>query len=484
MRFSDVIADIPVLSFSGPEPHEVTGLTKDSREVRRGYIFVATASSAAYVDEAVRKGALALVSDTDVRRDGVCSVVVADTRSALGRMAARFFGQPSRSMHVTGITGTNGKTTTSYLIESMLKTSGKKAGVVGTISYRYEGMEIQRPNTTPESTELQSLLSGMKASGVGHVVMEVSSHALDQKRVEGIEFDAAVFTNLTHDHLDYHRDLDHYREAKQLLFQHYLAISPKPRRYAIINADDPAMGAFVPPSPITTLLYSMDHTADANLHSLEESIEGLKLGITMMGREMSLQSPLVGTFNVSNILAACLFGHTVDMAHEEIARGIEALSGVPGRLERIVNDRSIHVFVDYAHTPDALEKTIKMVKALSPGRVIVVFGCGGDRDRTKRPVMGRIASTLADITVVTSDNPRTEDPRAIIEEIRQGLDRGGDCHIIEDRREAIAEAIGMAKPGDTVLIAGKGHEDYQIIGATRSHFSDREVAQEYLNVAA
>jgi UDP-N-acetylmuramoyl-L-alanyl-D-glutamate--2,6-diaminopimelate ligase len=199
---------------------------------------------------------------------------------------------------------------------------------------------------------------------------------------------------------------------------------------------------------------------------------------------MSLQSPLVGTFNVSNILAACLFGHTVDMAHEEIGRGIEALSGVPGRLERIVNDRGIHVFVDYAHTPDALEKTIKTVKVLSPGRVIVVFGCGGDRDRTKRPVMGRIASTLADITVVTSDNPRTEDPRAIVEEIRQGLDRGGDCHIIEDRREAIAEAIGMAKPGDTVLIAGKGHEDYQIIGATRSHFSDREVAQEYLNVAA
>ncbi len=382
---------------------------------------------------------------------------------------------------MTGITGTNGKTTITYLVESIVHAAGGKAGVIGTISYRYNGHTLKAPNTTPESVDIQSLLRAMKDEGVAHAVMEVSSHALDQGRVEDVDFDRAIFTNLTHDHLDYHKDFRHYRDAKALLFHRYLRQSTKERKYAIINIDDEAASYLTPTLPVTTLTYSARKDADACLTACKEAITGLTMEISVKGRRMTLSSPLIGLFNVSNILAAVLFGQSADFPADVIKKGIESLPGVPGRLERVASAGPVNVFVDYAHTPDALKKTIETLNRVRSGRLIVVFGCGGDRDRMKRPVMGRIVSQLADIAVITSDNPRSEDPLAIMEEIRSGM-AGNTFKVIESRRSAIGEALAMAGEHDVVLVAGKGHEDYQVVGNTTYPFSDKAVIEEYLHV--
>jgi UDP-N-acetylmuramoyl-L-alanyl-D-glutamate--2,6-diaminopimelate ligase len=484
MTLAQLLADMPVLSVKGPMPENITGITKDSREVKEGFIFFATEASKPYVQEAVRKGAAVIVSDTELSGDFPRLVLTREPRYVLARMAAKFFGYPSREMHVTGITGTNGKTTTSYLIESILRAANQKVGVMGTISYRYDGHVVKGRTTTPESTEIQRLLAEMQRAGVRSVVMEVSSHALDQGRVEAIDFDGAIFTNLTHDHLDYHHDIEQYKEAKKRLFHEYLAKSSKEGRYAILNKDDPSSRDFFCEPPIANFTYSVrDNAADAFAVSVREDISGLTLVISLVGKEMSIRSPLIALFNVANILAAAMLGHAAGIPHDLIRKGLEALRGVPGRLERVENGRSIPIFVDYAHTPDALRKTLETLKRLCTGRLIVLFGCGGDRDKTKRPVMGRIASDLADFTIITSDNPRREDPLTIIEEIRQGFVGDAYC-IIENRREAIGEAVRMATANDVLLVAGKGHEDYQIIGTEALHFSDREVIEEWLHVAA
>ena len=483
MTLAQLLADMPVVSVKGHMPENVTGITKDSREVKEGFIFFATETSKPYVQEAVRKGAAVIVSDAELAGDFPCLVLIREPRIVLGRMAARFFGYPSRAMHVTGITGTNGKTTTSYLIESILRAANRTVGVMGTISYRYDGTVVKGQTTTPESTEIQRLFSRMQHAGIRSVVMEVSSHALDQGRVEGIDFDGAIFTNLTHDHLDYHLDLEHYKEAKRRLFHEHLLKSSKEKRYAILNRDDPSVGDFICKPPIANFTYSVREEADAFATSIREEISGLTLAISLMGEELIIRSGLIALFNVGNILAAALFGRAAGLPCDLIRKGLEALRGVPGRLERIENGRGIPIFVDYAHTPDALHKTLETLKRLCAGRLIVLFGCGGDRDKTKRPLMGRIASDLADFTIITSDNPRREDPLRIIEEIRQGF--AGDAYrVIENRREAIGEAIRMATANDVLLVAGKGHEDYQIIGTEVFHFSDREVIEEWLHVAA
>ena len=484
MTLAELIADMPVVSIKGHMPENVTGITKDSREVKEGFIFFATETSKPYVQEAVRKGAAVIVTDTEIAGDFPCLVLIREPRVLLGKMAATFFGHPSRAMHVVGITGTNGKTTTSYLIESILRAANRPVGVMGTISYRYDGTVVRGQTTTPESTEIQRLFSEMKNAGITSAVMEVSSHALDQGRVEGIDFDGAIFTNLTHDHLDYHRDLKQYKEAKKRLFHQYLPKSIKEKRYTILNSDDPSVHDFICNPPIANLTYSVhDAGAHAYATSVREEISGLTLTISLMGREMIVRSRLIAEFNVANILAAALFGHAAEIPYDLIRKGLEALRGVPGRLERIENGRGLSVFVDYAHTPDALRKTLETLKRLCAGRLIVIFGCGGDRDKTKRPVMGRIASEVADFTIITSDNPRSEDPLSIIAEIRQGF-VGNAYRVIENRREAIGEAIRMATANDVLLVAGKGHEDYQIIGTEVFHFSDREVIEEWLNVAA
>jgi UDP-N-acetylmuramoyl-L-alanyl-D-glutamate--2,6-diaminopimelate ligase len=482
MRLSDLLAGMPILEVRGDLPDEVSGITKDSRDVEKGNLFFATGSSKAFVHEAVQKGASAVISD-GASADAPCSIIVSDPRTVLGRVVAKFYGFPSKKLHITGVTGTNGKTTTTYLVESMLRAWGKKAGVIGTISYRFGDNELRRPNTTPESTEIQKLLFDMIQGGVEYAIMEVSSHALDQHRVEGIDFDIGIFTNLTHDHLDYHGTLERYREAKRLLFEHYLARSSKAKRYSILNLDDPLVGLLATKGKATTLKCGIEHQGDAFPTWLDETVAGLSLGLSVLGRELEVSSPMVGTFNVSNILAAVLYGYAIGMPFEIISKGICDLSGVPGRLERVANTKGFHVFVDYAHTPDALMKTLKTVNSFKTTRLLLLFGCGGDRDKAKRPVMGGIASEMADFTVVTSDNPRTEDPRAIIDDIVPGL-KGNNFKIVEDRKEAIHEIIRMARPEDIIVVAGKGHEDYQIIGQTKYHFSDREVIEECLSDVA
>lgn len=482
MKLSRLIDGMAVDRVSGNTEMEIKGITKDSRMVEEGYMFFCTRRSASFVAEAVKRGARAVVSDTEPGTPVDCLIIARDVDRLLGNVSSRFYGMPSKDLFIAGITGTNGKTTTTYLMESMAAEAGRKAGVVGTISYRYGGRTIPAPNTTPGAVEMHSLLRDMRLAGTELVAMEVSSHALDQKRVEGIEFDMGIFTNLTHDHLDYHETLENYREAKKLLFSHYLATSSKKTRWAVLNMDDPAVSGFVPAPPVKTLYYSATKEADAWLLDCRESIDGLALQISVMGKKIALATPLVGRFNASNILAACLFGYGAGLPDDAVRRGVESLTGVPGRLERVVNAKGMSVFVDYAHTPDALEKVLELLGRLKKGRLIVIFGCGGDRDSTKRPVMGKIASHLADYSIVTSDNPRSEKPGMIINDITAGFN-GGPFTVIEDRKEAIYQGIEMARENDVVLIAGKGHEDYQIIGDRKFHFSDREVAEEFLDVA-
>ncbi len=481
MNLKGLLAGLPVTIVGGKSSgeQEITGVTKDSRDVREGAMFFATGSSKSFLQDALNKKASVIVADGPLPGDIPCLVIAKDVRLLLSRVAARFYGFPSRHINVTGITGTNGKTTVSYLIESIVRASGANAGVIGTISYRYRDHVRKGATTTPESVEIQSLLADMRTEDVGYAVMEVSSHALDQGRVEGIDFDCAIFTNLTHDHLDYHGDFEHYRQAKALLFHHCLKESAKQKKSAVLNIDDPSARILIPTPPVVTLTYSTRGTADAYPTSLHESIDGLVLELSVKGRKVRVATPLVGRFNVSNILAAALFGFAAGMSPDVIGSGLSSLKGVPGRLERIRTEKGFHVFVDYAHTPDALEKTMETLNRVRRGRLIVVFGCGGDRDRTKRPLMGRIASRLADFTIITSDNPRTEEPLSIIGEIKPGF-AGDSFKVIEDRRTAIAAAIAMAGEKDTVLVAGKGHEDYQIIGTVAYPFNDRAVIEECL----
>lgn len=482
MKLSELIQDIPVISKRMEKDPDIAAVTKDSRSVRENTLFFATAKSDQYIADAREKGAPALVTDKDTNQPFPAVLEVSDVTRALGKMAARLNGFPSRKMHVAGITGTNGKTTTTYLIESILKCARKKPGVIGTISYRYDGKELPAGNTTPGAAEIQGLLKDMEDVRVTNVIMEVSSHALDQRRVESIDFDVAIFTNLTHDHLDYHGDFEHYKAAKKMLFEDYLQSSSKKNRYAIINIDDPGVLGFVINVPVETLSFSTRGYADAYLEHYNEDITGLTLDISLMNHKVSLRSPLIGLFNASNILAAALYGITANIPVEQIKEGIEKIEGVPGRLERIKNDRGVSAFVDYAHTPDALRNVLALLKNLKKGRLIVVFGCGGDRDKIKRPIMGSIASQFADISIITSDNPRGENPAAIIDEIRKGFN--GDPHaVIENRRDAIREAVRLARENDVLLVAGKGHENYQIIGGNTYHFSDRETLEEAFNVA-
>jgi len=483
VKLSDLIQSISPVSIEGDTAINITGLAKDSRMVQKGYAFFATGKGSHYIDSALERGATVLIADTRTKTSFPCVVIVEDVAKALGRAASHFFGFPSKRMHVAGITGTNGKTTTTYLIESMLGNAGKQAGVIGTISYRYSGKVLKAENTTPGAIEIHGLMKSMHASKVKYVAMEVSSHALDQRRVEGVEFDVGIFTNLTHDHLDYHGDLEHYRAAKKLLFEEYLRNSSKEKKYAILNIDDPAVREFILEAPVETLSYSTKGYADAHLIRYAEDIEGLKLDVSLMGKKISVASSLVGTFNASNILAAMLYGVAVYMPYEKIRDGIEKLECVPGRLERVRNKRNVSIFVDYAHTPDALNNVLILLSRLKKGKLIVVFGCGGDRDTAKRPLMGDIATSHADLAIITSDNPRSEDPLDIIEDIKKGIN-GRPYKVVENRKEAIFEAVKLTGENDVLLVAGKGHEDYQIIGDKTYHFNDREIIEEALNVAS
>jgi len=464
----------------------------DSRRVGPGDMFVALRGTSSdghrFIEPAVAAGAVAVIVDDDAAvpdpffmHAGVLKIVVPDTRAALAGCAANFFGRPGDRLTLVGITGTNGKTTTSHLVRSVVEESGKHSGLIGTIEYITGAGTTPATHTTPESLELQGLLAAMVGAGCTAAVMEVSSHALAMRRVEGLEFRAAVFTNLTQDHLDYHGSMEEYFRAKKLLFDSLGA-----RDTAVVNAEDPYGLRIAEGSAGARLTYGFGPACDVQATGVFQGIEGTRCTVRTPAGAIAVDSPLTGRFNVLNILAACGAGAALGIPPEAIARGIGAVRAVRGRFERIGSPAGWTAVVDYAHTPDALENCLRTIRELAGkgGRVITVFGCGGNRDRGKRPIMGRIASSLSDMTIVTSDNPRNEDPDAIIAAIVEGTVPGGDVTTEPDRRAAIRTALGRARPGDVVLVAGKGHETYQLIGARREHFDDREEVERFIREAS
>jgi UDP-N-acetylmuramoyl-L-alanyl-D-glutamate--2,6-diaminopimelate ligase len=486
---STLLDALPDKRVVGVPPAQIRGIADDSRRVQMGDCFVAVpgfkADARRFVAEAVARGAGLVVTEGEAPPEpGVATVLVPSARAALGKLADAYYRHPSRDLTLVGITGTNGKTTTSYLVEALLQARGDRTGVIGTIQYVLGDERRPAGQTTPEAPELQSMLARMRDRGVRGVAMEVSSHALALARVDELTFDVAMFTNLTQDHLDFHRTLDAYRTAKRHLFE-LLARSPKPRRTAVVNADDPSGPEMTRDLPLPTLTFGLGARAEVRAERHESTLAGIRLtAVTPRGR-LELTSPLIGEHNVMNLLGAVAAGIALDVDDASIARALGGVGTVPGRFEQVRAGQPFLVVVDYAHTPDALERVLATARKLTPGRLAVVFGCGGDRDRGKRPIMGEIAARLADRVWITSDNPRSERPLAIIDEIAAGARgvAGGETRFgaDPDRRAAIAAALGWAEGGDTVVIAGKGHETYQIVGVDVLPFDDREVARAILS---
>lgn len=482
---TDLLATLPAHILFGSSCCPIQQVVADSRQVVPGALFVAVrgqnSDGHAFLDEALNRGAVAVVVEAlpphlvhRVQAERQTVVQVPQSRQALALIACAYYQHPSRTLRLVGITGTNGKTTTSYLIESILQAAGASVGVIGTIEYRYAGQRLAAANTTPDALLLQSLLWQMQQHGVDDVVMEVSSHALAQERVWGCTFAACVFTNLSRDHYDYHGSEAAYFAAKQRLFVEL------PGQWHVLNLDDAYGQRLLQASQARLLTYGLETAATLQPQAVTHGLDGIRFTLSTTKGRLEIRSALIGRHNVYNLLAAIATAIVLDVDATAITMGIAQLQQVPGRLERIDQGQDFYVFVDYAHTPEALEQVLRTVRNETSGRFISVFGCGGDRDRGKRPVMGRIATTLSDYTVITSDNPRTEEPQRIIDDIVAGVERSRPYTTIVDRRQAIAHALAMAQPQDTIVIAGKGHEDYQIIGRTRHHFDDREVVREAL----
>jgi UDP-N-acetylmuramyl-tripeptide synthetase len=450
-------------------------VSTDSRKTKRGDIFIAIEgfkeNGVLYIKDAVERGASAVVVEekNEGRVQKVVQVPVCSTKSTrrCALLLARIlFGYPSRAFQLIGVTGTNGKTTVTYLIEAIFKSCGFNPGVIGTISYRWGERDKKAHNTTPDPVEIHEMLAEMRGEGVSHVVMEVSSHALSMERVYPKDFDYAIFTNLSQDHLDFHRSMNDYFDAKALLFR-----GLKEDKLAIINTDDVYGKKLKSRTNARVVTYGRNKDANYRGQGPVLSINGTEFSIN--GR--IFHTSLVGIHNVYNILAAVALARSMGIDEDVIVSALSSVGRVPGRFERVRTGKNFHVFVDYAHTPDALNHLLKAANSLKEGRIITVFGCGGDRDRGKRPKMGRVVEEHSDLAIVTSDNPRTEDPLAIIEDIKKGL-RGDNHVVIPDRREAIYRSIEIAGRDDIVLIAGKGHEDYQILKDKTIHFDDREIA--------
>jgi len=472
----------------GAVPATVRGLTADSRTVERGDCFVAVPGfredARRFIPDAVARGAGLVVTEGEALPGvGVAQVLVPATRPALARLAAAYHGHPSRALTLVGITGTNGKTTTSYLVEAMLRGAGP-TGILGTIQY-VVGDEV-RPagQTTPEALDIQAMLATMRERGVRGVAMEVSSHALALSRVDALAFDVAVFTNLTQDHLDFHGTLEEYGRAKRRLFE-LLAASPKRRRTAVVNGDDPWGARMVAGLDVNVLTFGLGPGHRVRAATWTSSLDGIRMRVETPQGTVDVTSPLIGEHNVMNLLGAIGAGLGLGLTPAAAAHALAAVAAVPGRFEQVKAGQPFLVVVDYAHTPDALERVLATARKLTTGRLGVVFGCGGDRDRTKRPIMGEIAARLGDRVWITSDNPRSEPPQAIIDEIAVGVRRvwaAPDRYAkVADRRAAICAALSWAGPGDAIVIAGKGHETYQIVGPDVLPFDDRDVARQILS---
>jgi UDP-N-acetylmuramoyl-L-alanyl-D-glutamate--2,6-diaminopimelate ligase len=492
MTFQHLLDGAEFLSQSGNP--DVTGVEYDSRCVKPGSVFVAMHGESSdgnlFVDQAIRAGAVAIVTDSAAEkpREGVAWALVPHGRRALARVSENFYKRPAERIAVTGITGTNGKSTTAFLIESILSAAGRKSALIGTIEYHVAGKIYPAPHTTPEGLELARLFNEALGQGATDAVMEVSSHALAQQRVFGVPFDVAVFTNLTRDHLDYHKTMEDYFHAKRVLFE---GCGTDPPRAVVTNLDDEygaQLASFSRKRSRTVLTYGWDR-GDFQAEKAEITPRGTRFDMVTTQDKVPVFSPLIGRVNVYNILAAAAAAFARGCSTEAISRGVAALTHVPGRFQRVDSGQPFTVVVDYAHTDDALRNLTSLAREFvsrsgTGARVITLFGCGGDRDRAKRPLMGEAAGRGSDFVVLTSDNPRSEDPRAIINDALVGLQKTGTKYVVEvDRRKGIGLAIGEARPGDIVLLAGKGHEKVQVTREGSNPFDDVEVAKEVLRAS-
>ncbi len=466
---------------SGLTDFEVSGISSNSKSVRDNFIFVAVKGAKAdghkFIREAICRGAKAIVYSSQLTahsEPGVNFIRVKDTRKALPELAAAFYGNPSAKMKIIGVTGTNGKTTVTYLIEAILKEAGYTPGVIGTIEYRFNNKIIPSKNTTPGPVELQSMLSQMKKMGINYAVIEVSSHALDQARVGAIDFSCAIFTNLTQDHLDYHKTKEGYFQAKAKLFKNL-----KVRALAVINNDDAHSGRLKKLSAAKLITYGIKNKSDIMAEDINADVLGGEFILSGPKIKTRLKTKLIGMHNVYNILAAVSWAVKEGISLKTIKSAIEKFALVPGRLERINFKGDFQIFVDYAHTEDALRNAISALRHFNPRRIITVFGCGGERDKTKRPKMGRVVTELADYAVITSDNPRSENPYDIMRDIKKGI-KGNNYCAIADRFKAIKKSLSLASAGDIILVAGKGHENSQALKDKTIGFNDSRAIKECL----
>ena len=482
MNLQRLLQQVKCITSVGILNREVTGIAHDHRGVQPGYAFVCyegvKVDGHAFIPQAIQNGASVLLGEKPPPTDLPTSITylqVPNGRTALSLIAANWYGNPANRLKLIGITGTNGKTSTTYLAHSIFKVAGLKSAIIGTVSYRYGDVLIPASTTTPESLKLHELFGKVADAGLDYIIMETSSQGLAQHRLAGLTFETAVFTNLTQDHLDYHQTMENYLNAKLMLFQQLNSTD----RLAILNVDDPASDRIRQQTRAPILTYGVENRSDLTVRDVESKLTGLAFtAITPQG-ELRVSLRLLGDYNLYNALAAIGVGLHHGCSLEAIKAGLESTI-VPGRFELVDRGQDFAVVVDYAHTPDGLENLLTAARKITNGRLICVFGCGGDRDRGKRPIMGKISTRFADHTVITSDNPRTEDAERIIADIVEGLPDGASYDLLPNRKEAISYAIGLAKAGDLVAIAGKGHEPYQEIHGVRSHFDDREVAVEFL----
>jgi UDP-N-acetylmuramoyl-L-alanyl-D-glutamate--2,6-diaminopimelate ligase len=482
MKLSELIKTIDATIVCGSTDIDIDALTIDSRKAKAGTLFVCIygihTDGHKYIPSAFESGCRAVICERDVENlpEGITAVRVENSRAALAEIARIFYGDPSKKFNLIGVTGTNGKTSTTYFMESVLASVGRHSGVIGTVEIRVDGEKLPvhlATSTTPDTIELNELFGLMADKKLDDVVMEVSSHSLELKKVAGMDFDVAIFTNLTQDHLDFHGSMENYAAAKAKLF--------KMCKKGVVNIDDAWSGTILKAAECPVLTFGIDKPADVRAENIEYFMDKSTFDVKIDGKSYSFELHVPGRFSVYNALGVIAASLMMGISPEVIREGINSIKGVPGRIQNVPNDKGFNVIVDYAHTPDGVENILKSVREFTRGRIITVFGCGGDRDRTKRPIMGRLAAELGDISIITSDNPRSEEPMDILKEIEVGVKPITDSYeMIVDRREAIYRAVKLADVGDSVVIAGKGHEDYEIFKDKTIHFDDVEVAREAL----
>ncbi len=484
MQLTELLKHIDYSCSDRPVSLNIKGIAYDSRQVKKGYLFVSIKGMKAdgheFIPQAVKNGAVAIVCEREVEKiPGVFYVKTDDGRRSLALLAAAFYGFPAEKMKVIGVTGTNGKTTITHMLQAIYEEDNRPYGLMGTLYAKCGSNIVDLGHTTPESLEIQKFFAECLEQGAEHIIMEVSSHALNMRRVVGIDFYGAIFSNLTQDHLDFHDNMLDYRNAKLKLFEN---LSNRDDAISVINKDDEWSSDFIEASPVRAITYGLLEDADVRAFDIVKTPFGTTFKVRADNKEFQIEMKLIGNFNIYNALAAIAFAIQEGIDIDIIKKGLANLSGVSGRLEKVECNQDFSVIVDYAHTPDGLRNILETIREISNNRIITVFGCGGDRDRSKRPLMGEIAAEHSDFTIITSDNPRSEDPEKIIADIIPGVEKIKDSRfaIIIDRYEAIHHAINLARSHDFIIIAGKGHEDYQLINGVKTDFDDRKIAEELL----